>query len=113
MQVQVHNFLSSFFSDMELEFISGNLHLLSEITSKKKESGNRLGIRIFQMSDGFYMSLRDEEHMDTGFWVDIMKNDIFLIFINGSRGNLASDDGAKNTHEYLSKKISPKEYMGK
>ena len=113
MQVQVHNFLSSFFSNIKLKPVSRDFHLFSEITSKKKESGNRLGIRIFQMSDGFYMSLRDEEHMDAGFWVDIMKNDIFLIFINGSRGNLASDDGAKNTHEYLSKKISPKEYMGK
>lgn len=46
MQVCMHNLLSSLLSDIELESISGYIHLMSQITSQKKQSADHSPVLI-------------------------------------------------------------------
>jgi hypothetical protein len=51
-----------------------------------------LGLRFFQSGK---MSLRDDQHMGRGLWVDVFKGKHMLVLIDLSCGNLAAKNPAE------------------
>lgn len=96
----MHHLLSPLFSDMELESISGNVHLMTEIASEKEKSSDRVAIGVRHVGNRDYVSLRNEQHVDASFRVDIVDHDVVLILVYRNRWNLMRDNGAKNTHKH-------------
>ena len=99
MQMHMHYLLPPFLSDIELKFVSWNIHPMSEITSEKKQSSNRILIRISHQRNSRNMSLRYKEHMNMGFRVQIIDHYVVFVFVYGSGRNFMSDNGTEKTHK--------------
>lgn len=99
MKMYVHNLLSSFLSDIELELVSCDIHLVSKVTGQKKKPSDDVLINIFHIGNGGDVFLRDQEHMHRSFGMDIIEHYIIIILIYQRNGDFMGDKGAKKTHK--------------
>lgn len=107
MEMYMHHLLSLVFSSMsfdhfpDIEFkpVSRDTHAITQVTSQKNKSGDQPSIGILEISDRLDVSLGDEEHMDPGFWMDIVYDEIFLILVHRSGRDLMIDDRTEKTHK--------------
>ena len=74
MQVYMHNLLSSLLSDIELELVSRDIHISSEIASQEKESSYEGLIIIVHIWDSRDMALWNQEHMNASLRMDIVEH---------------------------------------
>lgn len=111
--MEMHDLLSSFFSNIKLKFISGYLHLLPKITREKKKSTNNRLVRIGHIRNGCYMNFWYEKHMNMRLRMNIINHYIILILINGSDRDFTSNKRTKKTHKNNMKKIAYMKYMRK
>ncbi|EKE30015.1 MAG: hypothetical protein ACD_2C00061G0010 [uncultured bacterium (gcode 4)] len=78
--MNMENLLSSIFSYIELQFISFDFHLFCKIPCKQEHSAYELRIRILYITDRIDMLFRNDEHVNSCFWVQIVQDDVIIIF---------------------------------
>lgn len=96
--MHVHDLLTAFLSDIEFQSVSRNIHPMGQVTGKEKKPADSIPIGILHIGNGSDVTFRDQEHMDPGFWVDIVKHDIIFILINRNGRDFTSDDGTEKAH---------------
>lgn len=106
----VHHLLPAVLSDIELEPISRDFHLLPEVTSKQEKSGNYFAIGCLHVRNRLDMSLGDKEHMDASFWVDVIDDEIIFILVHRSCWNFVIDNRTEKTHKMGNWKNIPCKY---
>lgn len=107
MEMHMHHFLPLIFSsmpfdhfpDIKFKSISRDTHTISQITSQENKSGDQLSICILEISDRLDVSLGDEEHMDPGFWMDIIDDEILLILVHRGCWDVVIDNRTEKAHK--------------
>lgn len=99
MKMYVHYLLPSFFSDIELELVSWDYLVASEVTGQEEEATDDTLVAIFHIGNSGYMSLGDKEHVDAGFGIDVIEYEVVIIFVYRCHRNLMGGKRTKKTHK--------------
>ena len=94
--MDVEDLLSPTLSDIELQPISRDFELHRQIPGKEEKPSDQALILILDISDGRNVPLRDDQHMGSGFGMEIIDHDILIVLIHGGRGDLSRDDPAED-----------------
>lgn len=95
MQMQMKNLLSALLTDMELELVTLESFVFSNLFCDVDKMTDDVSVFFLKSHDRVDMFFRNQKHMCWSFGLDIIKGDTKIIFIDKFRGNFFVDNFAK------------------